>query len=259
MSSIPVYPYRLGRKPPSPDALARIPRFAASDLVAALPPPPAEIILTEDIADATYSGTLGNTTAGDCTIAGMLRLQQFWAAKAQGKPVAFTDDQAITIYSALSGYDPATGANDTGLVETDVLDAWVNTGFEGNKLAGYSSIASVGVSQTQQAISIYGGVYLGLVLPESAMKQTEAGEPWSDVWYFSRALGGHCVVAFEYDQYYIYVGTWGKRQPVTWEFFSRHFDAAYAPCDPLWVSPGGQTPYGSTLDAMMADLPAVAT
>ena len=203
---------------------------------------------------ASYAGTLGNTTAGDCTIAGALRLMQSWSSRTTATPLAFTDQQALSIYSTLSGYDPSTGANDTGLVETDVLDYWSKSNFEGNTLAGYSAINPQDVEHVKQAIWVYGGVYLGLSLPETAEQQTAAGQPWDLVWYYPRVLGGHCVVGLEYDENYIYVGTWGVRQPVSWGFFARYFDAAYAPADSLWIGADGRTPGGLGMDGLTADL-----
>lgn len=246
-------PRFLGRIAPSKARLAALPMFAA--LAPQLPAPPRQIILTEAEAAITYAGTLGNTTAGDCTIAGVLRLMQRWSAT-NGPALAFTDEQALAIYSQLEGYNPATGEPDNGLVETDVLDDWKG-GLAGNTLAGYSSINPADLLHIQQTIDVYGGAYLGLMLPESAERQTDAGQPWTVPW-FSPILGGHCVPAFEYDDYYLYCGTWALRQPVAWDFVLRYFDAAYAPADSLWLGPDGKTPGGLDLAALTADLPAVA-
>lgn len=247
----------LGRIVPLATKLAFLPKFAASAAMAQLPDPPRQVILTEAVATPTYAGTLGNTRAGCCTISGLLRCQQSWSARARGKPISYTDEQALAVYSSLSGYDPATGANDTGLVETDVLDYWAKSGVYGDVLAGYSSIEVSNIRHVKQAIDLYGATYLGLNLPESAEQQTAAGQPWTLPW-FSRQLGGHCVPAFEYDDYYVYVGTWGDRQPVAWDFYLRYFDAAYAPADPLWIGPDGKTPGGLDLSGLTADLNYVA-
>jgi len=247
--------YKRGRIRPERAALDALPRFAASPAVQSLPNPPASC---NQATPASYSGTLGNTTAGDCTIAGVLRLMQSWSSRTAATPLQFTDAQALDVYSALEGYDPATGQPDNGMVETDVLDYWVKTGVYGNKLAGYSAIDPQEIEHVKQAIWIYGGVYLGLSLPEVAEQQTNAGQPWDLSWYQSRVLGGHCVVGLEYDETYIYVGTWGQRQPVTWRFFQRYFDAAYAPANGLWIGPEGKTPGGLTMDGLTADLNYVA-
>jgi hypothetical protein len=250
--------YCRGRIRPAAAVLAALPAFALSSLAATLPPAPSQMIFTEEVASPSYAGTLGNSTAGDCTIAGALRLQQSWTARTRPSALQFSDQQALADYSALSGYNPATGANDTGLVETDVLDYWTKTGFEGNKLAGYATLDPRNIDHAKQSIATFGGVYLGLNLPASAEEQTDAGQPWTVPWLIPRILGGHCVVGLEYDEYYIYVGTWAKRQPVAWDFYLRFFDAAYAPVDALWIEASGLSPSGLGLAALTADLPAVA-
>lgn len=247
-------PRFLGRVKPSAQRLARLAPFAA--VATQLPAPPAQIILPESIATPAYAGTLGNTTAGDCTIAGAGRLIQAWSA-ANGNPVAFSDEQALAEYGAVEGYDPATGQPDDGCVETDVLDYWVKTGMYGNKLDSYAAVQPASLDHVRQTIWVFGGIYLGLDLPRSAEEQTDAGQPWTDP-FWSPILGGHCVVGLEYDENYIYVGTWGVRQPVSWDFFVRYFDAAYALANAAWIGADGKCPGGLVLSALVGDLPYVA-
>lgn len=247
-------PRCLGRIAPSKARLAALASFAA--VSAQLPAPPKSIILPADKAAAAYAGTLGNTTAGCCTISGAGRLIQAWSAL-NGRPVAFTDAQALAEYSRVEGYNPATGLPDDGMVETDLLDDWVRGGLFGNRLASYRSVNPRNVVHIKQTIWVYGGIYLGLQLPESAMQQTDEGRPWTLPW-FSRILGGHCVVGLEYDESYLYCGTWGLRQPVSWDFVSYYFDAAYALLDSLWLGADGKTPGGLDLAGLTADLHYVA-
>ena len=77
--------------------------------------------------------------------------------------------------------------------------------------------------------------------------------PW-----FSPILGGHCVVAFDYDPDYLYVRTYGKKQAVEWPFVARYMDVGYAPVDPLWLGADGKSPGGLTLDQLLGDLPYLA-
>lgn len=245
-------PRRLGRLVPDRSRLVSLPQFAA--VAPQLPDPPAAVNYGTP---QGYAGTLGNETAGDCTVAGLLRLQQNWAAL-QGQTLAFTDDQALAIYSQLTGYDPSTGQPDPGMDETVVLDDWASAGFMGNQLSAYCSVDPSNLTHVKQSIQTFGGVYLGLMLPRSAMEQTDAGQPWRVALLGRGILGGHCVVSFEYDESYLYVGTWGERQPVEWSFVERYFDAAYGVLDPLWIGADGLSPSGLDLSALTADLPAVA-
>lgn len=242
---------KLGRLRPRAGRLAALRPFAA--LAASLPPPP---IAVSNGTEQGYAGMLGNDTAGDCTIAGLLGLMQNWAAR-NGRVLRFTAEQALAIYSRLSGYDPKTDAHDTGLVETDVLDLWVRLGFEGNRLAGYTALDPQDFTHLRQSIWLNGGVYLGMEMPNSAMEQFRAGEPWT-VPTHSSVEGGHCVVAFDYDPEYLYVRTWDKRHLVAWDFVSRYMDVGYAPVDELWIGDGGTSPSGQTLAQLLGDLPALA-
>jgi hypothetical protein len=243
----------LGRIAPARHVLAALPRFGASAPMQQLPDPPGQIILPEAIATPTYAGTLGNTIAGDCTLAGVLRIQQRLSAQTRPVPLQFTDQQALADYSVMTGYNPATGQPDPGCVETDVLDYWARTGWQGNRIAGYTAINPRNITHIKQSIWVYGCSYLGVDLTQSAMDQTDAGEPWT-VDFLSPSIGGHCVPAFEYDDYYLYCGTWAKRQAVSWDYVLRRFDAAYALVDPYWLQASGQSPGGLDLAGLTADL-----
>lgn len=72
-------------------------------------------------------GPLGNLQAGDCVVAGAMHMVQTWTAN-QDHEVIMTAEQAISLYSQLTGYDPKTGANDTGLNIAAFLKFWRQTG-----------------------------------------------------------------------------------------------------------------------------------
>lgn len=246
-------PRKLGRIRPEPRRLAALAHF--SSVAMQLPPPPAALDFTAN--GAGYAGALGNDTAGDCTLAGVGHLIQGWEA-IRGVPIAFSDDAALALYSELSGYDPATGRPDNGLVETDVLDRWKTpVGLYGNRLADYAFVSPRSLIHLKQTIWVYGGIYLGLQLPAAAEHQTDAGEPWTIPW-FSRDLGGHCVISQKYDEHYLYVATWGLLQKVEWSFVQKYFDAGYAPYNPAWLDASGHSPGGLDAAGLAADLFAVA-
>src|SRR6185295_7357061 len=66
-------------------------------------------------------GMLANDRLGDCTCAAAGHFIEEWTANASTEIVP-SDTDIITAYSAVSGYDPQTGANDNGAVELDVLN-----------------------------------------------------------------------------------------------------------------------------------------
>ena len=139
-------------------------------------------------------------------------------AKALGMPVAFTDAEALAdLFGPLrlrpghrrQRHRPG-GDGRPGLLGPRRASGRQ----QARGLLGDLSLGNV--AHVKQAIDLCGGVLIPgfLDLPDSAERQADAGEPWSIPLVLPRNLGGHCVVAFEYDEYYVYVGTWGKGQPV---------------------------------------------
>ncbi len=194
-----------------------------------------------------------NDRIGDCTCAAAGHLIQCWTANAAERATVPTDDEVVTAYSAVAHYDPATGANDNGAVELDVLNFWRQIGIAGNRLAAYTAVDPTNADHIRQAIWLFGGLYLGLVLPQSAEQQTVSGKPWISVWY-SPIVGGHAVPAVGYDDQYVNVVTWGQVQLVAWEFLTRHCEEAYALVDQDWIRRAGTSPSGFDMASLEADL-----
>ena len=71
---------------------------------------------------------MGNDKIGDCTCAAAGHLIMEWTSLAQPKMFTPTDPQIVAAYSAITGYNPKTGANDNGAAELDVLNYWRKTG-----------------------------------------------------------------------------------------------------------------------------------
>jgi hypothetical protein len=213
-----------------------------------------------------------NDRIGDCTCAAAGHMIQSWSANAAGAEgeIVPTDDQVVAAYSAISGYDPQTGANDNGAAELDVLNFWRQTGIAGNQLTAFAAVDWTNVDQVRQAIHLFGGLYLGLNMPRSAEDQTDSGEPWEvGPRLFNPIVGGHAVPAVAYSPQYLTVITWGQKQLMSWDFLGRYCEEAYALVDPAWVSNRtlpwwgwlfGQpevSPGGFNLDQLIADLTAL--
>jgi hypothetical protein len=174
-------------------------------------------------------GLFANDRLGDCTAAGCAHMLEIWSANATTEIVP-TDNDVITMYSAVSGYNPQTGDDDNGAVEIDVLNYWRKTGVAGHQIDAYAALEPKNHFHVQASVYLFGGVYLGLALPLSAQNQsiwsvpswgvTGNGEPGS--W------GGHCVNVVSVDNNYITVVTWGTLQKMSWQFFESYCDEAYA-------------------------------
>ena len=243
---------KLGKLPPRHDLRTLdLARYVDTSV---LPTPPASTRRAET-AHTTFA-VFGNDKAGDCTIAGRGNLRRFWAAiTSRAAPV--TDTDVLTAYTRLTGYDPATGANDTGAVELDVLNDWRKVPFAGETIDAYAAIDIRDDEQTRLGIYLFDGIYAGYELPESALEQFRAGEPFTVV-PGAPVAGGHCMVEVDYDADGVWLVTWGRLVHATWDWVHTYRDEGYAIISSLdQLLATGLTVDGLDLAHLSADLAAV--
>ena len=90
---------------------------------------------------------------------------------------------AVTTYRGLIGtqtimpkqavvklYMHLTGGLDTGLNELDVLNYWRRNAVSGDKILAYVSIDPKNHTHVQQAIHLFGGVYLGFQVQQNCVQ-----------------------------------------------------------------------------------------
>jgi hypothetical protein len=229
----------------------------ASYLTPALPAPPASFDLTSKV---TAWGMMDNDQIGDCTCAAAGHLIMEWTANAKGKMVTPTDKQIVTAYSAITGYNSTTGANDNGANEVDVLNYWRQTGIASHKIGAYMALEPSNHTHIMDSVYIFGGCYIGVQLPTSAQAQTQNHQPWSvppggptgdgkpGSW------GGHAIPVMAYDARGVTVVTWGALQVMTWSFWAAYCDEAYAILSTDYLSGKRTTPQGFNLAQLQADL-----
>jgi hypothetical protein len=245
-------PHKYGKLPPKPggpsfgcySALAMAPE-------AALAPSPTSSI------GATGSSAAwpmdGNDVVGDCTFAALAHLWQAQSIAAGASPIVLASDVILAGYSALTGYDPATGANDNGAQCQDVLEYGRTTGLGGFKLNAWARVSQGEPEHVRQAIYYFGGAYIGMQVTVEAERLFALGQPWDSDW-LSPVLGLHCVPIIGYDSDWLYCITWGQVQPMSWRFFARRCDEAYAVVDSEFLTGRGVTPAGFDLATLIADL-----
>jgi hypothetical protein len=226
-----------------------------------LPAPPVQINVA-----ATVKGPWGlmdNDQIGDCTCAAAGHLLMEWTASAQGKMYTPSDSQIVSAYSAITGYNPKTGANDNGAQEIDVLNYWRQQGIAGHKITAYMGLEPANHTRVMDAVWIFGGCYIGLALPKSAQAQTRNKQPWSVPPQGNGgdgapgSWGGHAVPVVAYDSRSLTVVTWGAVQTMTWGFWAAYCDEAYAILSPDYLKQkGGKpvTPAGFDLGQLQDDL-----
>lgn len=197
-----------------------------------------------------------NDRLGDCTIAGVGHLIQEWTTYT-GTPVILSDDEIVQDYSLVSGYDPHTHQNDNGAAELDVLKIWKNSGFQGHKIEGFASIDLNNQDLIKDSIYLFGGIYIGIALPKSA--QNQAIWDTSTGWFAGNTTpgswGGHAVIVVGFDSNYLYVITWGAVKKMTYRFWSKYVDEAYAVLSPDWkIAATTKAPNNFAWDELENDL-----
>lgn len=206
---------------------------------------------------------MGNDRLGDCTAAALGHAVQLWTTHAQA-PAVLTDEQVVAVYRATGGYVPGDPVTDRGAVCSEVLAWWVSRGLWVNPqrleiLTAYAVLEHAATWQVKASLAWLGGVYAGLALPLTAQDQTmwdlppassgEAGLPGS--W------GGHCVLLAGYDPAGLICVTWGGVQRMSWAFWARYADEAYALLSRDWLDTRGISPEGLDIDGLQAAMAAV--
>jgi hypothetical protein len=183
-------------------------------------------------------GMLGNDYAGDCTCAGSDHEHMLWTGIGNRGSLSakFKTANAISDYSALSGYDPSTGSNDNGVAVSALMDYRRTTGVI--DAAGKRHKIDLAVrlpkpfswSQFINCVWCFKAVAIGFEVPQSAMDQFNAGEPWDYVGD-DNIEGGHYVpaVGSTNSSGEVTVLTWGQRQLMTKSFFEHYVDELWVP------------------------------
>jgi hypothetical protein len=239
---------KLGRNiPHSPEAKPRL--ILDNYLMASSAP------ATVDFASQVVDWPMyGNDQIGDCTAACAGHQIQAWT-RYTGTEVDIPEPDIIQLYSAVSGYDPATGANDNGAVIQDVLTYWRKSGVPvaGHKILAFAQLKDL--SQVKQALWLFGSVYLGVNVPQSALDQFNNDQPWTVV-QNSPIEGGHAIpLQYAGDGNLPYqVVTWGKLQGMDQHWFDAYVEEAWIVITDDWLNKNGNTPEGFNLQQLGADL-----
>jgi hypothetical protein len=202
-----------------------------------------------------------NDQIGDCTIAGMFHAIGAMSTYASGKEVLFTDNEAVSVYSAISGYVPGNPNTDVGCTLQQVCQYMqqtgaVDTASKTHKLAGYAEIGDyTNTTLLKQCLYTFGSVYVAVNLPESAEEQFEDGEPWTPV-SGSPIAGGHCIV-LQWNEGDVIDGssfvTWGATVRANNAWIFDYVCEAVALVSQDWVDANGTSPSGLDLAQLIAD------
>lgn len=257
---------KLGCKPPRLDA--RTLKFSRYLEVGTLPVAPPKIRYGDKVKPPWQMFL--NDRLGCCTIATTAHKLQTWTANV-GQQVNITDQDVLQAYMAVSGFDPNTGANDNGAVVLDVLNYWRRVGVGGHKIAAYAAVdcAPFNVREAQEAIHLFGSLYLGIALPKAI---NDLGDTWTypkgptarlPKWR-PGGLGGHAVNIVNYytdpkSKLRMFdIVTWGGIVHVSEGFLLNCCTEAYAILTEDWFNGSKQAPNGYALAELQKDLQIIA-
>lgn len=214
--------YRFGKHPPKRDY--RTLRFKNYLMRAIAPPPASDNVLARVYAKLKVNDPTklfpmdGNDTLGDCTIAALAHAESTFRGLV-GKEKVMSRQAVVKLYMHL------TGGIDSGLNELDVLNYWRQHAVSGDEIIAYVSIDPKNHTHIQQAIHLFGGVYLGFQVQQNCVQEFDAREPWIPG---PLTNDGHAVFAVGYDPNCVTVLTWGNTQQGTWAWWDDCVDEAYA-------------------------------
>ncbi len=243
--------YRFGKHPPKIDY--RTLRFKDYLTPSLAPPPAADNVLTRvysklNVSDPTVLFPMdGNDQYGDCTIAAVAHAVTAYSGLV-GKKKIMPKQSVTKLYFRL------TGGVDSGMNELDVLNYWRQHPADGDKILAYVKLDPKNHEHVEQAIHLFGGVYLGFQVQQNCLQEFDAHQPWTPG---TLTNDGHAVFAVAYDQNNVTVLTWGNVQQATWAWWDECVDEAYAILPPEAKDP--KFAPGFNLTQLQADIGAVAS
>ncbi|MBW4038399.1 MAG: hypothetical protein HIU91_05875 [Acidobacteria bacterium] len=241
----------LGRAKSAKDSrLLHLNSYVAVDT---LPVPPVHNMLDTT---ATWP-MLANDKFNCCTSAAAGHMVHHWTAVNQ-HGVFLSDNDIIAAHAALT-CDHLLDC----VSMADALKYWRKMGIGQHKVHSYVSVGRAEPDDLRGVIYLFGSAYIGLDLPQFAYTGELAkipDIPWAiPVSATPEACApqvsqGHCVAAIGYDEQAVYAVSWGRLKTMTWEFFSRYVDEAYAVLSQDWVELDSKCPSGFDVSLLDRDL-----
>jgi hypothetical protein len=170
-----------------------------------------------------------NDALGCCVISGRGHQTLRFEKIEQGSVLMLTDKE-IT-----KEYFKQTGGADSGLIVADSLSLWRHKGWKVSKhtyrIQAYAEVNRGDRNQVRQAIYADVGVGIGVNLPNSARDEVQSGQVWAITTgpgSSPGSWGGHYVYVCGYTRSGPVCITWGRKQQMTWAWFDKYCDEAYA-------------------------------
>lgn len=221
--------FKLGKQPPRIDERT----ISLRSIMRAAIKVPAEYSV-----DVAHPGArlrmFANDEYGCCVISGRANQTQRFELVETGNVPKILDSQVIAEYLRESG------GIDSGLIMLNSLNAWRNRGWRVSgktyRIEAFASIDPASKPELRQTVYANLGCQLGVALPATAADEIANGKPWATTTGKGStpgSWGGHCVYVVGYTTTGPVCLTWGQRQLMTWRFYHRYVDEAYAVIDAL--------------------------
>jgi hypothetical protein len=173
-----------------------------------------------------------------------------------GQALAFDDAAVLSDYSAITGFNPNDPNTDQGTDMQAAASYRRKTGIvdahgKRHAIAAYLALTPGNVLEHYVALYLFGAIGIGIQFPASAMKQFDAGRPWSVV-HGSPIEGGHYIPLVA-KRSHLEAVTWGKIQPMTLGFFQQYNDESIAYVS-LEALTNNKSPEGFNAAQLQADL-----
>jgi len=195
-----------------------------------------------------------NDKYADCTAAAAAHVIQNWRAHL-GEKRAPSEAEVLAFYEHFTKPGP-----ENGCAMLTVLKYWRTTGFSGERIAAFSTLKYQERTQIKHAVHLFGACYIGLQLPKFIMGARDGTEVAWEIPPAGRLGhgelepdGGHCVPIVAYDAHYAHVVTWGRLRPMSWSFYEKYADEAYAVLNPRFIE-HGKRPAGFDLEQLERDV-----
>jgi hypothetical protein len=247
--------FKLGRLARSHDK--RIPMLHTLMAGKALEPVVPSVDYTKGM--PTNLGVMKNDTLGDCTCAAFYHAMQVWSFNSGKKIDTEPDLDVVDLYEQACGYNPKKGGEGPGGNEQHVLTYILNQGApcgpEGQqrqKITAFVEVDVKNIDNIKRSINDCGVAYIGFNVPQYIMPPDQ--EPLK-IWDVNpkadnTIVGGHAVVLAGYDAGGARLISWGQYYTMTWAFFEKFVDEAYAIADAGWITKFNTTPGGLTLQQL---------
>lgn len=192
-------------------------------------------------------GDYGNLKLNNCTFVTAAYLIMIWKSyKAPQiyRPGVYTiiDDYCELLKDAKPEDKSLKSVLEAGgepLEAMKVLKYWRKNGIDGHKIIAFAKLSynaskKQRIAELKRAVYLYGGCFIGVNIPRSVEKQWQQSKKWDII----RGVPGgdarrrlwfsHAMLVTGYTEKDIRVVTFGKEEILTWEFYLKYVDEAYA-------------------------------